>query len=119
MNGHRFGLVAVVTAVVLGANLLPAQAQEPGVALQRQLTESRILKGKSEDIVRGPQSDLSLDRFVNPELQSFIYPAGAPEQLETRTLVASPSSDTQITEIEDSMSVLREITSNREANSNR
>lgn len=118
MNRYGFGLIAAVTAVILGGTL-PAQAQEPGVALQRQLTEARIREGRGEDIVRGPQSDLPLDRFVAANELRFVNPGGGSNVQRSRTLVASPFSDTLINEVDSSKSVLRQITSRRGPNSDR
>lgn len=119
MNSRRFGLIAAVTAVVLGGSLVPAQAQEPGVALQRELTENRIRNGQAEDILRGPQANLPLDRFVAPSQQSFVAPGSADRTQSARTLVASPSSDTQLNVIEGSTSVLRRETRGAGPNSDR
>ncbi len=120
MNRYPFGLIAAAVAVVLGGSLAPAQAQEPGVTLQRELTENRIRLGdQGEDILRGPQADLPLDRIVAPNQQSFVAPGSAGRTQGSRTLVASPFSDTQLNGVADSTSVLRQVTREAGPNSDR
>lgn len=103
MTLYRLGLTAAVATMVLGWNLSAAQAQEPGVALQRALTDNRVRSGVGEDIVRGSKADLSVESTSSQG-----------------SLVAMPSTDSAITFSEaNSPSALRRLTRNLGPSSDR